>query len=104
MLPSSPPTVKAIRKAEHVIRKSKGELRTNVLSEFNQLCQKRDLAAYRAVAAIQIVVGFFEAQDEIEEQIFTQGRGGPQIRPKSAEVECRGYSEGLQRAMTVGCR
>src|SRR5712691_7849620 len=39
---------------------------------------------------------------EIEEQIFTQGRGGPEIRPfsASAEVQCRGYSEGLQRAMT----
>ena len=39
---------------------------------------------------------------EIEEQIFTQGRRGPQIRPfcESAEVECRGYSEDLQRAMT----
>src|SRR5262249_3159255 len=39
---------------------------------------------------------------EIEEQIFTQGRQGPQIRAfcESAGVECRGYSEGLQRAMT----
>ena len=39
---------------------------------------------------------------EIAEQIFTQGRQGPQIRPfcEAAEVECRGYSEGLQRAMT----
>ena len=39
---------------------------------------------------------------EIEEQIFTRGRQGPQIRPfcESAGVECRGYSEGLQRAMT----
>jgi hypothetical protein len=36
------------------------------------------------------------------EQIFTQGRGGPQIRPfaESAPVECRGYSEALQRVMT----
>jgi hypothetical protein len=39
---------------------------------------------------------------EIGEQIFTQGRGGPQIRPfaESAPVECRGYSEALQRVMT----
>jgi hypothetical protein len=39
---------------------------------------------------------------EIEEQIFTQGRQGRQIRPfcECAEVECRGYSESLQRAMT----
>src|SRR5262249_51302512 len=39
---------------------------------------------------------------EIEEQIFTQGRQGPQIRAfcECAGVECRGYSEGLQRAMT----
>jgi hypothetical protein len=39
---------------------------------------------------------------EIGEQIFTQGRGGPQIRPfaESAAVECRGYSEALQRVMT----
>jgi hypothetical protein len=39
---------------------------------------------------------------EIDEQIYTQGRRGPQIRPfnESAEVECRGYSEALQRAMT----
>src|ERR1700757_1865314 len=38
----------------------------------------------------------------IEEQIFTHGRRGPQIRPfsESAAVDCRGYSEGLQRAMT----
>jgi hypothetical protein len=37
----------------------------------------------------------------VEEQIFTQGRRGPQMRPfsESAGVECRGYSEGLQRAM-----
>lgn len=36
------------------------------------------------------------------EQIFTQGRGGPQIRlfAESAAVECRGYSEALQRVMT----
>src|SRR5947209_2028691 len=39
---------------------------------------------------------------EIAEEVFTQGRGGPEIRPfsASAEVQCRGYSEGLQRAMT----
>jgi hypothetical protein len=39
---------------------------------------------------------------EIDEQIYTHGRRGPQIRPfcESAEVECRGYSEALQRAMT----
>ena len=39
---------------------------------------------------------------EIEEQIFTRGRQGRQIRPfcESAEVKCRGYSEALQRAMT----
>jgi hypothetical protein len=39
---------------------------------------------------------------EIAEEVFTQGRGGPEMRPfcASAEVECRGYSEGLQRAMT----
>jgi hypothetical protein len=61
--PEQSPTVKEIRKAEHVIRKAKGEAMTNVLSEFNRLCQMRDLAAYRAVAAIEIVVLFFEAQD-----------------------------------------
>src|SRR6266566_9546395 len=34
---------------------------------------------------------------EIAEEVFTQGRGGPEIRPfcASAEVQCRGYSEGL---------
>jgi len=39
---------------------------------------------------------------EIEEQLFTQGRQGRQIRPfsESAGVECRGYSDGLQRTMT----
>jgi hypothetical protein len=38
----------------------------------------------------------------VEEQVFTQGRRGPQMRPfsESAGVQCRGYSEGLQRAMT----
>ena len=38
---------------------------------------------------------------EIAEQIFTQGRGGPEIRPfsQSAEVKCRECSPGLQRAM-----
>jgi hypothetical protein len=38
----------------------------------------------------------------IEEQIYTQGRRGRQIRPfcESAEVECRGYSGALQRTMT----
>ena len=38
---------------------------------------------------------------QIEEQIFRQGRGGPVVRPfkESAEVECRGYSHWLQRAM-----
>ena len=61
--PEQSPTVKEIRKAEHVIRKAKGELIPNVLSEFNRLCQRRDLAAYRAVAAIQPVVLFWEAQD-----------------------------------------
>jgi hypothetical protein len=35
---------------------------TDVLGEFNRLCQTRDLAAYRAVAAIQTVVLFWEAQ------------------------------------------
>jgi hypothetical protein len=49
--PEQSPTVEAIRKAERVIRKGKGEETTNALSEFNRLCQKRDLAAYRAVAA-----------------------------------------------------
>jgi hypothetical protein len=43
--------------------KLKGEETTNVLSEFSRLCQNRDLAAYRAVAAIQTVVLFWEAQD-----------------------------------------
>jgi chromosome segregation ATPase len=35
-------------------------------------------------------------------EIFTRGRQGPQIRPfsESAGVECRGYSEALQRAMS----
>jgi len=61
--PKQSPTVEAIRKAEHVIRKAKGEETTNVLSEFNRLCQNRDLAAYRAVAAIQTVGLFWEAQD-----------------------------------------
>jgi hypothetical protein len=62
--PEQSPTVKEIRKAQRVVRKAKGELTmTDVLSEFNRLCQMRDLAAYRAVAAIQIVVLFFEAQD-----------------------------------------
>ena len=39
---------------------------------------------------------------EIEEQIFTQGRQGPEIRPfsESAEVECRSCSPALQRAIT----
>jgi Uncharacterised protein family (UPF0236) len=39
---------------------------------------------------------------EIVEQIFTQGRRGRVIRPfcDSAEVECRGCSEPLQRAIT----
>ena len=60
--PEHSPTVKEIRKAEHVIRKAKGQLMTNILSEFTRLCHMRDLAAYRAVAAIQIVVDFFEAQ------------------------------------------
>src|SRR6516225_842173 len=38
---------------------------------------------------------------EIAEQIFTPGRGGPEIRPfsQSAEVKCRESSPGLQRAM-----
>ena len=61
--PEQSPTVKEIRKAEHVIGKAKGEFMTNVLSEFNRLWQRRDLAAYRAVAAIQTVVLFWEAQD-----------------------------------------
>jgi len=39
---------------------------------------------------------------EIAEQIFTRGRQGRQIRPffEPAEVKCRGYWEGLQRALT----
>src|SRR5256886_15650247 len=39
---------------------------------------------------------------EIAEEVFTQGRGGPETRPfcASAEVQGRGDSEGLQRAMT----
>jgi hypothetical protein len=39
---------------------------------------------------------------ETEEEIFTQGRRGPEIRPfsESAEVECRRCSEALQRAIT----
>jgi hypothetical protein len=61
--PQQSPTVEAIRNAERVIREAKGEVRTNVLSEFSRLCQTRDLAAYRAVAAIQTVVLFWEAQD-----------------------------------------
>ena len=61
--PKQSPTVEAIRKAEHVIRRAKRELVTDVLGEFSRLCQKRDLAAYRAVAAIQTVVLFWEAQD-----------------------------------------
>jgi hypothetical protein len=68
--PEQSPTVKEISKAGHVIRKAKGQLTTNVLSEFNRLCQMRDLAAYRAVAAIQIVVDSFEAQDY--QTAFTQ--------------------------------
>jgi hypothetical protein len=43
--PEQSPTVKEIRKAEHVIRKAKGQLIPDVLSEFNRLCQTRDLAA-----------------------------------------------------------
>ena len=41
-------------------------------------------------------------KSKLGEQIFIQGRGGPQIRPfaESAPVECRGYSEALQRVMT----
>jgi hypothetical protein len=61
--PEQSPTVEAIRKAEHVIWKAKRELVTDALCEFNRLCEKRDLAAYRAVAAIQTVVLFWEAQD-----------------------------------------
>ena len=61
--PEQSPTVKEIRKAEHVIRKAKSDLITNMLSEFNRLCQGRHLAAYRAVAATQTVVLFWEAQD-----------------------------------------
>jgi len=68
--PEQSPTVQAIRKAEHVIRKAKGELLTDVLNEFSRLCQKRDLAAYRAVAAIQTVVLFWEAQDY--DDVFAQ--------------------------------
>ena len=49
--PKQSPTVEPIRKAEHVIRRAKRELVTDVLGEFSRLCQKRDLAAYRAVAA-----------------------------------------------------
>jgi hypothetical protein len=60
--PEHSPTVE-IGKAEHVIRKAKGEETTNVLTEFNRLCQTRDLAAYRAVADIQTVVLFWESQD-----------------------------------------
>jgi Uncharacterised protein family (UPF0236) len=39
---------------------------------------------------------------EVEEQVFAQGRRGPEIRPfsESAEVQCRGCSEALQRALT----
>jgi hypothetical protein len=39
---------------------------------------------------------------EIEEQIYTQGRRGREMRPfcESAEVECRGYSLALQRTLT----
>ena len=39
---------------------------------------------------------------EIAEEVFTQGRRGPEIRPfsDSAEVACRGCSEALQRALT----
>jgi hypothetical protein len=43
--PEQSPTIKEIRKAEHVIRKAKGQLIPDVLSEFNRLCQTRDLAA-----------------------------------------------------------
>ena len=32
-------------------------------AEFQRLCEKRDLAAYRAVGAIGAVIDFFEAQD-----------------------------------------
>jgi len=41
-------------------------------------------------------------KSKLGEQIFTQGRGGPQIRTfaESAPAECRGYSEALQRVMT----
>ena len=47
----------------NVILKAKSELIPNALSEFNRLCQTRDLAAYGAVAPIQTVVLFWEAQD-----------------------------------------
>ena len=38
---------------------------------------------------------------EIEEQVFTRGRRGPEIRPfsESAEVQCRECSKALQRAI-----
>jgi hypothetical protein len=60
--PEQSPTVEATRKADYVIRKAKGEMRTNVLNEFNRLCQTRDLAAHRALAAIQTVVLLWAAQ------------------------------------------
>ena len=52
---------------------------------------KKTLYWYTRVGKVQIV-----------EQIFTQGRRGPEIRPfsESAEVECRGCSEALQRVIT----
>ena len=38
---------------------------------------------------------------EIEEEVFTRGRRGPEIRPfsESAEVQCRECSKALQRAI-----
>ena len=44
-------------------RQLRGQLITSAFSEFNRLCQRRDLAGYRAVAAIQTVLLFWEAQD-----------------------------------------
>lgn len=48
--PEQSPTVKEIRKAQHVIRKAKGELITDMLSEFNRLCQGLTAVLSQAVS------------------------------------------------------
>jgi hypothetical protein len=35
----------------------------NLASEFQRLCDRRDLAAYHVAAVVQIVISFFESQN-----------------------------------------